>query len=124
MRNRHRVPGPWVKWIRPGEGKFKGHDVRGKGKRGTNINADLSNGVRTKATGQSRLAASHFSNGQRLECRGDVFSQPPFSQGRTSGEQQMKLTSADKAYVPNADTIVLICWGGFPRDFEFLNHQV
>jgi len=79
------------------------------------MSRDLPNSVCQKAAGWSGLAKYRLSDGQWFECTGDVDPQPPVPQRGTSGEQQMKSPVADKAYIPNPDTRVVACWGGFPR---------
>ena len=82
-------------------------------RRDANAGLDLPNGVGTKKARWSS-AADQLSNAQRLKCRRNIYSQFPRPQGGTSGEQQIKLSSADKADVSNIDPRV-VGRARFPR---------
>ena len=65
----------------------------------------------------SGISERRFSDGQWTECTGNVVSQLHFLQRGASVEQQMKLPTADKAYVSDFDMFV-VCRDGFPSGWD------
>ena len=99
-------------------GWLKGRNVQGKAK----TSFDLVDGVRVKVTGWLRFKVHQGTNVQLLKCSGNVYPQLPFSQWEISGEQQMKLSIVDEAYVSNVDTCV-VYRGGIPGGCRVSNLQ-
>jgi hypothetical protein len=90
-------------------------DAQRRGYGGTDAGLNLPNSVRMDTPWRQGLTNLRGPNVQIFEREGDIDSRPPLSQRTTGGEQQMKLPPANEPYVSNADTVVALCRGGFPR---------
>jgi len=98
-------------------GRFEGPDVRDSRHRSTDAGLKFYDGVCMKAATQPRLAEGS-GDGVELEFYkggGNIDSQLSFLHRPSSGEQEMKLSAADKTHISDTDALIVVCRGWLPR---------